>query len=119
VTRDPKPDAKVRDPDLLRRLHSEWRECVLCEQHRGRLSLHHVHKHPRSDVRANLVMLCGDGVSGCHGLVEAGDRSTRAALGTYLLRERPDTVAYIARVTGGAEQGRAWMERNLGNPLAA
>jgi hypothetical protein len=62
----------VRDPVLLSILHRDWRECALCGQHRGRLSLHHISKHPRDDVEANLVMLCGSGTTGCHGEIEAG-----------------------------------------------
>lgn len=70
---DPRPPARVRDPGLMRRLHQEWRECAICGTQRGRLSLHHVRNKPRHDTRDNLIMLCGDGVAGCHGRVTAND----------------------------------------------
>lgn len=61
----------------------------------GRLSLHHVSKHPRDDLRENLVMLCGDGVRGCHGKIEAHDHETIQALNHYLLASRPDVVEHL------------------------
>lgn len=109
---DPKPAARVRDPVLLKILHRDWRECVLCGEHRGRLSLHHVSKHPRDDVRENLVMLCGDGVRGCHGAIEAGGREARELLGKHIVEERPDVIEYLNQKLG---EGRAaaWLERML------
>lgn len=92
---DPKPPARVRDPHLLRRLHRIWRECALCGTGRRPLSLHHVSKHPRDDVQANLVMLCGSGTTGCHGRVEHHDPDAVTRLNAHL-RGRPDTVAYLA-----------------------
>lgn len=65
-----------------------------------RLSLHHVRKHPRDDVEANLVMLCGDGVRGCHGLVEAHHLPTVQALMAYILTQRADTVIYLVDSLG-------------------
>jgi hypothetical protein len=97
-------------------LHSKWRECALCGEHRGKLSLHHVSKHPRDDLEANLVMLCGDGVSGCHGAVEAGVRETKEELGRYIYGHRPDVIEYLAERKGGKERALAWMERTLGFP---
>jgi len=70
---DPKDGPRVRDPALLRRLHQEWRECAICSTSRGRLSLHHIRNKPRHDTRDNLIMLCGDGTTGCHGRVTAND----------------------------------------------
>ena len=104
---------RVRDPELLRRLHLEWRSCALaddtCEWWR---SLHHIHRHPRDDVRANLVMLCGDGVAGHHGRIEANDDEARAQLGLYIARHRPDTIAYInEKLPNG--RGWAWLEHRL------
>lgn len=101
---DPRPPARVRNPVLLKILHVEWRECALCGATGPRLSLHHLRKHPRDDVRPNLVMLCGDGVHGCHGDVEAGDRAKRLDLGTYLLAHRPDAVDFL---------GLPWIRRTL------
>ena len=96
----------------MAQLHREWRECALCGTTRGRLSLHHVSKHPRSDVRANCVMLCGDGVQGEHGLVEAHDEATLRLLGEHIRVYRPDTIDYLVDKLGDV-QARAWLRRNL------
>ena len=110
---DPKPVGRVRDPALLKSLHKEWQECALCygtQFSEGRLSLHHIHKHPRDDVRGNLVMLCGDGVMGCHGRVEAHDPVAMRLLGEHIVDQRPDVVAYLVEQRG--ETGAsAWIFR--------
>lgn len=77
-----------------------------------RLSLHHVLKNPRQDVREGLMMLCGDGVQGCHGLIEANDREARRALAQYIVDQRPDIVQHlIARL--GEIVAQNWLERRL------
>lgn len=108
---DPKPPKRVRDPELLAALHLRWRECALCGATRGRLSLHHVSKHPRDDVEPNLVMLCGDGTTGEHGLVEMRSSVTLLLLGKYLIEERRDTMEYLGQKLGGLLAVRAWMLR--------
>lgn len=108
---DPRPQGRIRDPKLLSELHLRWKECALC----GRaitLSLHHIVKHPRNDVEGNLVMLCGDGVQGCHGDVEANDEAALYALGRYIHRERPDTIMYLYERLGGVA-AREWMRQHL------
>lgn len=107
---DPRPARRVRDPGLMRGLHRLWRECALCEERHGPLSLHHIHKHPRDDLMANLVLLCGSGTTGCHGKVEAADRETCQQLG-YRILERADTMAYLELKLGGETQARAFVER--------
>lgn len=114
VTPDFKPEARIRDPDLLRSLHLEWHECALCGSvglpvadspnpenlmYIG-LSLHHILKHPRDDVRGNLVMLCGHGTAGCHGLVEAHDKRTLSLLGRHVLLHREDVIAHLDQRLG-------------------
>lgn len=106
-----KPAGRVRDPDLLRELHHEWRECCLCGE-TDHLSLHHVLKRPRSDVRQNLVMLCGDGVRGCHGLVEANHGPTLRLLVGYLLAARADVIFHL-RQTLGLEATAQWIEHRM------
>lgn len=102
VVADFKQEPRIRDPELLRRLHLEWRECALCRSvgFENRvwlgLSLHHIVKHPRDDVRGNLVMLCGDGVRGCHGRIEHHDPETKRLLAEYIRRERPDVLEHIS-----------------------
>ncbi len=86
-------------------LHISWRgSCVLDELggcYETRYSLHHIHKHPRDDLEENLVMTCGHGTVGHHGLIEGHDRATCQALGIYLVRNRPDTLAYLGGKLGG------------------
>lgn len=99
VPHDFKKAPRVHDKQLLRSLHGLWRDCALCGS-TFPLSLHHILKHPRDDVAANLVMLCGDGVRGCHGRVESHDVTTLQKLATYLMDHRPDTIAYLVEKMG-------------------
>lgn len=116
---DPKPAARARDPELLRALHVEWRECALADLDlpaclgASPRSLHHVHRHPRDDVRANLVMLCGSGTTGCHGAIEHADEETRRALGRHIRIHRPDTFGYLREKLGGPIQADEWLRRYL------
>lgn len=96
----------------MRALHLRWRSCALCGSSTARLSLHHIHKHPRDDVEGNLVMLCGDGVLGCHGSLEAEITVTRRALGRYITAKRPDVLRYL-RGKLGDEAADDWLERRL------
>jgi 5-methylcytosine-specific restriction endonuclease McrA len=86
--------------------------CRVCEDAKA-VSLHHVL--PRSqggdDVAENLVELCGDGTTGCHGLVEARDPWARSLLGQRL------TVPERAYVI--TKQSVAWLEKNYGVREAA
>lgn len=123
MTADPKPERRVRDPEQLRALHIAWRgDCALdgltnvrCTTRR--YSLHHIHRHPRDDVEANLVMLCGDGTTGHHGLIENGDAATRAALGLHLATNRADTIEYLDGKLGGLEKALEWLRRYLYAPV--
>lgn len=76
------------------------------------LSLHHFVKHPRDDLRGNLVMLCGHGTAGCHGLVEAHHEETLRALGKYVLAERGDTITHLYERLGAAP-AQEFLHRNL------
>ena len=114
---DPRPRKRVRDPELLRELHVLWRgSCVLDELGdcvETRYSLHHVHNKPRDDVRDNLVMTCGDGTTGHHGLITAHDYATCRALGLYLVRFRPDTMTYLGLKLGGPAAVGEWFRAQL------
>lgn len=57
-------------------------------------------------------MLCGDGVRGCHGRVEAHDGPTVQALMNYLLASRPDTVIYLVH-TLGRDSAVDWLQRQM------
>lgn len=118
---DPKPPARVRDHMLLRRLHLTWKECAIGAEyeHEGcdwRRSLHHIHRHPRDDVQANLIMLCGSGTTGCHGRVEARDPDALEALGAVIVMRRADTLDYLIAKLGSWEAAGAWINRYLFAP---
>jgi hypothetical protein len=57
-------------------------------------------------------MLCGDGVRGCHGAVEAHDEATLHALAAYLLNKRPDAVAYLMQKLGPIAAAE-WFRRQM------
>lgn len=105
---DPKPPKRVRSSRVMRRLHIQGVRCVLCGEPG---TLHHVYPKGQGgdDWECNLVGLCGDGTVGHHGLVEANDHDTLAALGAYLVANRPDTIIYIRQKLGHRE-GLAWLE---------
>jgi len=103
----------------MRELHIRWRGTCVLDELGGcvrRTSLHHIHRHPRDDVQANLVMLCGDGTTGHHGLITAEDRTARVALGNYLLAHRLDTLQYLADKLGD-EAARSWLRTSLLAPV--
>ena len=106
------PRGKIRDPELLKKLHVHWRDCALCGK-TFPLSLHHINRHPRDDVEGNLVMLCGDGVRGCHGLIEARDTITRWQLSFYLRESRQDTLEYLD-TRFPIEGADSWLRRVYG-----
>jgi hypothetical protein len=120
---DFKADGRIRNPELLKRLHLEWRECALCGSTGWDsmsasgswigLSLHHILKRPRDDVRGNLVMVCGHGTIGCHGLIESNSVEHRGMLGVYVVENRPDVVEYLDWRLGGLERAQEWLQRML------
>lgn len=108
-----KPSPRVRDPQLLRSLHIRWRECAICGE-TYQLSLHHINRHPRDDLEGNLVMLCGSGTTGCHGLIESHDHVACWELRSYLRGNRPDTIEYL-NGKFPHEGAEAWLKRVLGS----
>lgn len=89
---------RISNPELLVELHLRWQECALCyatAYTAGRLSLHHISNKPRDDVEANLVMLCGSGTTGCHGLIEGWNQTKRAELASYIREHRLDTCGWL------------------------
>ena len=68
-------------------------------------SAHHIVSRAQGgdDVLDNLVGLCGDGVAGCHGKVEARDPTVRRHLYERL---PPAKVAYAER-----KMGEGWLAR--------
>lgn len=94
-------------------MHFVFEECVICGA--VDFSVHHVLKRSQGgdDVRANLVALCGHGTAGCHGAVEASEEAACAALGRYLMEERPDTIAYLEFRLEGPDAASEWLQRHL------
>jgi 5-methylcytosine-specific restriction endonuclease McrA len=102
---DPKPRKRVVNPDAgVGKLRQE-RACRVCGQRTMLLERHHLVKRSQGgdDVDENIVPLCGDGVAGCHGRVEAKHRETLVALRKAL---RPDELDYII-----LRKGEAWLDR--------
>lgn len=114
---DFKEGPRIKDPELMRRAHWAFDECVICGG--VNISIHHIL--PRGgwcgvagdDVWENLVPLCGSGTTGCHGNVEAGRDSACRALGLYVLKERPDTIAYLTRKLRSKEACGEFLRRSL------
>lgn len=103
---------RIKDPDLLKLLRIQATECALSGA-TSRLSLHHIYPRGQGgdDVRANIVVLEGDGVSGVHGQIEHKHPDTLAALHMHILHERPDTIEYLDAKLGSLDRALAWMER--------
>lgn len=115
MTPDPRPPPRVRDPHLLKRLHWGWRgECAIADTRCVEwFSLHHIHRHPRDDVQPNLAMLCGDGVAGHHGAIEAHHLQACRDFARYLLTERLDTIEYLGQKLGRPEAVKEWLNDQL------
>lgn len=110
VEQDPAPLPRIKDPELLRIRHLRWRECALCGETGPIRSLHHIHRHPRDDVDANLVDTCGDGTTGCHGQIEAHDPKTMRQLREHI-DGRADTIEYLDAKLNGLGKALAWLDR--------
>ena len=105
---DPKPARRLRLPRReLAALHQRvvWgKPCRVCGG--PATGMHHVLPRGQGgdDVLENCVGLCGDGVLGCHGRVEARDRQVRALLRHSLL---PAEVTYVVGKTS-----LGWLDAN-------
>lgn len=77
--------------------------CRLCGKHPA--TAHHLI--PRSQqgiwTESNIVGLCGDGVQGCHGLIESRDRAA-----CHLLRSLLTDAEYSYLIS---KKGEEWLER--------
>lgn len=109
---DWKPARRVVDRDALRRARTANPWCAICFRHG--VTFHHVlPRGERGDDDArNGVMLCGDGTTGCHGLVEARDRDARHAVYVHITTERPETIEYLDEKLGGLAAALYYLERN-------
>lgn len=109
---DLKAGKRIKDKGATRKATLAQRTCVICGDPAA--NAHHVipkgSPNFGDDIPANLVGLCGSGTTGCHGDVEGRRGKARAELGTYLVRNRPDTIAYVReKLTPG---GDAWLKRH-------
>ena len=110
---DFKRGKRIKDPELMKQAHWAFDECVIC----GGIdvSIHHILPKGQlgDDVWENLVPLCGDGTTGCHGGVEGALDSVCRALGRYVVRHRPDTMRYLRQKLGSAEARSEFLRRRL------
>ena len=113
VKADPRPPKRIRDPEVLARLHRQWRSCAICGDSTSRLSLHHIYPKGQGgdDVEGCLVMLCGSGTTGCHGEVEAHLPGASRALRIYIDLSRHDVIEYLDGKLGGLDAAFGWLDR--------
>lgn len=107
---DPKPGARIRDPDLMRLMHHEQgRECCITGMVKD-IEIHHVLARSQGgdDVRANLVFLHRR----IHQAVTVNDPVALKLLGDHIWEERADTIAYLVYKLG-KDQAVDWMQRRL------
>jgi hypothetical protein len=57
-------------------------------------------------------MVCGDGVRGCHGEIEAHNHGTILLLVAHILSHRPDTIAYLRDLMGDTAMV-SWFEHQM------
>lgn len=117
---DPKPEPRIRDSAALARARLLWDECASC----GKPPANGHHVIPRSeggdDVEANIVLVCGSGSWRCHGALHGApyqDGARRwstaevyAAVGAFILANRPDTIEYVLTKLGWTA-GREYLQR--------
>lgn len=113
VTPDTKREKRIKDSDLMRRLHVRWRSCAICGKGATQRSLDHIYPKGQGgdDVEANLMMLCGHGTAGCHGRKTANDPDTMEALRHVIDTERYDFIEYLDGKLGSMEKALAWLDR--------
>lgn len=107
---DPKPQVRIKDPDLMRLMHAEiGRECAITGSVVA-IELHHVLPRAQGgdDVRANLVFLHRK----VHQAITVNDPVALKLLGDHIWDERPDTIAYLVYKMG-KDKAVDWMQRRL------
>lgn len=74
----------------------------------GPLNAHHVLSRARGgdDVVENLLLVCGSGTTGCHGMYHAGSHAVAKAIGEAL---SPAHIKYLLKRLG-EEPGRYFLE---------
>lgn len=114
---DPKPEKRKKDPKALKRAHLSTDECAACERSDTPLSAHHVlyGADGRHDEPGNLLMLCGDGVSGCHGGAHHSNHAVLRKIGEAIAA-RPGMIRFVEERLG-VERGRDYLKRRYGLDL--
>lgn len=114
---DFKPLARVVDPAVQPFDMSPilWGRCPLCQRLRARLTRHHVVPKGQGgdDVPENLVWCCGDGTTGCHGVLTHRNRDgatgfTYPQVAGWLLSYLACLPAVCAYVAGAKWDG--WLD---------
>jgi len=116
---DFKPARRIVDPNAgIEKVRGEGR-CRICKRKPSGHPLHSLNRahlvsrgQRGDDVDANIIPLCGSGVSGCHGVLTSHHRDGSTGM-TYEeaatgLREalREDEVAYVTQ-----KKSQAWLDR--------
>lgn len=116
---DPKPEPRRKDPEARRVARLVADECAACGLSDVKLSVHHIlyGRDGRDDDPRNMLVVCGDGVLGCHGDFHHGDPDAKAAL-ARAIAAAPEKVAFVEDRLG-REAGRDYLLRRYGLVLAA
>jgi len=104
---DLRPAKRIKDPDLLRRLHLRMRECLACGGTYG-LTLHHVVLRGQGgdDSEENIIVLCqGPGTQNCHGRWHDGDHEVRAVVESAVESFGSGTTDSLSPLLGGGATG--------------
>lgn len=106
---DPKPAARVVNPNLLRMIALEH-DCCEVSGRVGRLHRHHIlfRSHGGDDVRANILVIH----DGLHEDYHRGDARARFLVGSHVRDHRLDFLLYLGDKLG-PEAPLAWLTRHL------
>jgi hypothetical protein len=118
----PRPPKRIVNPKAMRDFHKVSHECVHCGN--PHVSAAHILGKGRrgDDIEANLVPLCGDGSSGCHGAYDNGHSyigdfgrkvtpdAVRASVGRYILSEAGCDAAWYLTAKLGTGGSVAFLE---------
>ena len=106
---DPKPAARIVNPDLLRIIALEH-DCCEVTGRVGALHNHHVilRSQRGDDVRANILVVH----SGLHDAYHRGQKHARFLIGSHVRDHRPDILTYIASKNGEGTETE-WLIKHL------
>lgn len=103
----------MKDKKAVRRAHLLSDECAnpRCGKSDVSLSVHHVlyGADGKSDDPRNLLLICGDGVSGCHGGAHHANPDVLRGIGEAIAA-RPEMIRFVEERLG-QERGRDYLRR--------